>query len=178
LIGVTLAAAPPDAEHQYGHKKFEVLSSMMISLFIFAGAFEVLRESWQRVTREGPVAVPHVTWVSFVVISVSLVLGFVLSRYESRRAEALQSRILESDAAHTWGDVAGSLAVLVGLALTYFLNPAADAFVAFALGLYLVRVGYKVLMRNLGDVTDRAVLDPAAVERVAREFEGVFGTAR
>src|SRR4051812_18467743 len=48
LVGATLAAEPPDREHQYGHRKFEVLSSMGISLFIFLGAFEVMREAGAR----------------------------------------------------------------------------------------------------------------------------------
>ncbi|MBI3723204.1 cation diffusion facilitator family transporter, partial [bacterium] len=88
LIGVTLAAAPPDAEHQYGHRKFEVLSSMAISLFIFAGAAEVFHETWKRATDPADAA-PTVTWLSFTIIGASLVLGFLLSRFESRRAREL-----------------------------------------------------------------------------------------
>src|SRR6185295_13824831 len=45
------------------------------------------------------------------------------------------------------------------------------------LGVYLVRVGYKVLLRGLGVVSDRAVLDPREVATVAKEFAGVRGTA-
>src|SRR6478609_8678575 len=53
LVGVTLAAEPPDKEHQYGHRKFEVLSAMGISMFIFLGAFEVLREAGARLLEAG-----------------------------------------------------------------------------------------------------------------------------
>jgi cation diffusion facilitator family transporter len=178
LVGATLAAAPPDDEHQYGHRKFEVLSAMGVSLFIFAGAAEVLHEAWER-ARLGLEAVqPDVTWKSFAITGGSLVLSFLLSRYETRRARELGSALLDSDASHTWGDVAGSIAVLVSLVVTKFLHPAADIVIAFLLGAYLVRVGYKVLMRGMGVVADRAVLDPLKVAAVAREFEGVHGTAR
>jgi cation diffusion facilitator family transporter len=178
IVGATLAAEPPDAEHQYGHRKFEVLSAMGVSLFIFAGAGEVLHEAWGRASAglegDGPV----ITWVSFAVTAGSLVASLLLSRYETRKARELQSALLDSDASHTWGDVAGAAAVLVSLALTRYVHKAADVIVAFLLGAYLVRVGYKVLMRGLGVVSDRAVLDPESVAAVARQFEGVQGTAR
>ena len=178
LVGATLAAAPPDAEHQYGHRKFEVLSSMGISLFIFAGAAEVLHEALERVAAGSQAVAPRITWFSFALMAATFVLGFLLSRYEARRAKELGSRLLESDAAHTWGDVAAAGTVIGGLALTRFVHPVADVVVAFALGFYLVRVGYKVVMRNVGVVTDRAVLPPAEVERVVRDFPGVKGSVR
>jgi cation diffusion facilitator family transporter len=177
LLGVTLAAAPPDAEHQYGHRKFEILSAMAIGMFIFAGAGVVLHEAYERL-REPQEHEPVITWASFAVAGLSISTGLALSFYEAQRAKVLASPILDSDAAHTWSDVTGSIAVLVGLVLTRFVNPLADAIVALGLGLYLVKVGYSILMRGLGVISDRAVLDPADVERVAREFGHVQGTAR
>lgn len=179
LVGATFAAAPPDEEHQYGHRKFEVLSAMGVSLFIFAGAAEVLHEAWGRAAgSSGHEEVPDITWVSFVVTLASLGCSFLLSRYETKRAAELQSSLLDSDATHTWGDVAGAGAVLVSLALTRYVNKIADVVVAFLLGAYLIRVGYMVLMRGLGVVADRAVLEPETVAAVAREFDQVLGTAR
>ena len=177
LVGVTLAAEPPDQEHQYGHRKFEVLSSMGISLFIFLGAFEVLREAGSRLLSSDHVGPPRITWVSFAVAVVSIVLGVAISRFEARKGRELRSSVLDSDSAHTWSDVAGSIAVLAGLALARLVHSMADAVVALGLGVYLVRVGYKILMRGLGVISDRAVLDPREVQRVARELPGVQGTA-
>jgi cation diffusion facilitator family transporter len=177
LVGVTLAAEPPDNEHQYGHRKFEVLSSMGISMFIFLGAFEVLREAGARLLEAHHGEPPRITWVSFVIASISIVLGFTISRYEARRGRELRSPVLDSDSAHTWSDVTGSVAVLFGLLLARLVHPMADAIVALGLGVYLVKVGYTILLRGLGVIADRAVLDPLAVARVAREFSGVLGTA-
>jgi cation diffusion facilitator family transporter len=176
LVGVTLAAEPPDAEHQYGHRKFEVLSSMGISLFIIAGAFEVLREAAKRFFEAGH-APPEIGWVSFAVASLSAVLGLVLSRFEGKRGRELGSTVLSSDALHTWSDMASSLTVLAGLALARFVHPAADSIVALALGAYLIHVGYGIAMRGIGVISDKAVLDPHAIQRVARELPGVLGTA-
>jgi cation diffusion facilitator family transporter len=175
LVGATLAAEPPDREHQYGHRKFEILSAMAISMFIFLGAFEVLREASTRVFEKHDK--PDITWVSFGIAALSIVLGFLLSRFEARKARELKSAVLDSDSAHTWSDVASSLAVLVGLAAALFVHPLADSIIALALGLYLIRVGYKILMRGLGIISDRAVLDPEEVKRVARDLQGVMGTA-
>ena len=160
VVGVTLAAEPPDREHQYGHRKFEVL-----------------REAGSRLMEKGHGEPPNITWVSFAVAILSIVLGFTISRYEARKGRELRSSVLDSDSAHTWSDVAGSIAVLFGLALARLVHPMADAIVALGLGVYLVRVGYKILMRGLGVISDKAVLDPKEVQRVAREFSAVSGTA-
>jgi cation diffusion facilitator family transporter len=177
LVGVTLAAAPPDEDHQYGHRKFEVLSAMGISMFIFLGAFEVLREAYGRLVAREPAA-PEVSAASFAISVFSLVSGLLLSRYEARRGRELQSPVLNADADHTWSDVFATVVVLVGLAVTRFVHPMADALVALGLGSFLVRVGYNVLIRGLGVVSDRAVLDAARVDQVARSFPAVRGTAR
>jgi cation diffusion facilitator family transporter len=149
---------------------------MGISLFIFAGAFEVLREAWGRLRGAHPH--PEVTWVSFVVMLLSLAIGVTISRYEARRGRELGSSVLLSDAAHTWSDVGGSLAVLLGLAATRFVHPVADTVVALFVALVIVRVGYTILMSSMRVVSDRAVLDPVQVERVARELQGVLGAIR
>ncbi len=176
LVGITLAAEPPDREHQYGHRKFEVLSSMGISLFIFLGAFEIVREAGARLL-DSKGTPPRITWISFAVAAASIVTGFLLSRYEGRRGRELSSPVLEADAAHTWSDVFGSIAVLVGLTVARFVHPIADALVALGLGIYIVRVGYRILMGGIKVIADRAVLDPLEVQRVAKEFPGVLGTA-
>ena len=126
---------------------------------------------------ESRVVAPQITWISFAVAAVSIVSGLALSLYEGRRGRELGSSVLNADAAHTSSDVFGSVAVLAGLAATRFFHPIADAVVALGLGFYIVRVGYRILMGGLGVIADRAVLDPVHVQRVAKEFPGVQGTA-
>src|SRR5688572_16800732 len=48
LIAITLAAADPDSEHPYGHRKFEVLGALGIGVLLAGAAWNILTEAWQR----------------------------------------------------------------------------------------------------------------------------------
>src|SRR3989304_9676068 len=44
LIGIWIASRPTDENHPYGHKKFETLTSVGISVLLFLVCFNVVRE--------------------------------------------------------------------------------------------------------------------------------------
>src|SRR5687767_13235443 len=48
LVGLRLAKKPPDANHPYGHRKFETLAAGAIALFLLLVAVEVARAAFGR----------------------------------------------------------------------------------------------------------------------------------
>lgn len=48
LIGIAIAARPPDPDHPYGHRKFETLSAVAISILLFLTMIELLRSAFDR----------------------------------------------------------------------------------------------------------------------------------
>jgi len=48
LIGVSLAARPPDPDHPYGHERYEPLASMGIAAFMLAAFWKILESAWDR----------------------------------------------------------------------------------------------------------------------------------
>jgi len=51
LIGIWIGSRPIDQSHPYGHKKFETLTSVIISGLFFLGCFNVVREGVQLRTK-------------------------------------------------------------------------------------------------------------------------------
>ena len=49
LFGLRLGSRPPDDDHLYGHQKYEILSTMGISLLLFLAATEVIRGAIGRI---------------------------------------------------------------------------------------------------------------------------------
>ena len=45
LVGVSVARRPPDANHPYGHRKYETMASLGILLFLVLVLFEVLAQA-------------------------------------------------------------------------------------------------------------------------------------
>ena len=51
LIGLRIARKPPDADHPYGHRKFETLAAAGIFVFLLLVVIEVVRTAFSRLRR-------------------------------------------------------------------------------------------------------------------------------
>jgi cation diffusion facilitator family transporter len=170
LVGISIARRDPDSNHPYGHRKFEALAALGISMFLFISAWEVLREVIQRWGRSHEVQ-PGIE--TFVVMGATLLINVGVTRYESRRARELKSGILLADSRHTLSDVfvtVGVLASLVAASLEiYFL----DLVTAVAITGVIGYTAYRIVAGALGVLADAAAIDPKAVAGEALAIEGV-----
>lgn len=176
LVALRVAHKPPDEDHQYGHRKFEVLASMAISILLFATAAEILMESIRRF-REG--AAPEASWAALATALATLAVNVVVARYEARRGRELGSPFLLADARHTLSDVFATLGVLAAIGLSRAGLAWADPLAAVAIAGVIVRAGYRILTSGLDVVADRRVLPAADVEgAVAASFPSVRGVRK
>src|SRR6476660_8264810 len=113
---VRVSDQPADEEHHYGHGKFESLSALFIIALLYVLAGGILVESWSRL-RDGA-APPVLSAIPFAVLVVDIAVNFWRARALHRTARATRSQALAADALHFASDVLGSIAVIIGLALT------------------------------------------------------------
>ena len=112
-VSVRTADKPADADHPYGHDKFENLAAAIEALLILVGA----GRHRLRVRAPAVDAAPRCTRSASAsrVIAFSVLANVVVSTVLARRARETDSPALEGDAAHLRTDAATSAAVLVGL---------------------------------------------------------------
>src|SRR5262249_52764787 len=113
LIGVRAAGRPPDAEHPYGHRKFETVAAAGVGIFLLLVLVEVLRNAFNHLTGR---TAPTITAASFGVMIATIAANIVIVRYEAAAAARLGSELLVADATQTRADIWISLAVIVALA--------------------------------------------------------------
>ena len=53
LVGVSIARRPPDANHPYGHRKYETIASLGILLFLITVLVQVLGAAYDRLMTGG-----------------------------------------------------------------------------------------------------------------------------
>jgi hypothetical protein len=112
IVGIAVAARPPDREHHFGHGRYETLASMAIGALMAVGVLEIVQSAidrWQ--TGE----TPQVTQLSFGVMLGTIAINTGVTIWERRAARRLRSDLLEADARHTGSDVLVSAAVILGL---------------------------------------------------------------
>jgi len=172
-IVVRIADRPADEEHHYGHGKLESLSALGVIALLYVLAGGILVESVSRLREGAPP--PTLSAVPFVVLLVDIAVNFWRARALHRVAHDTSSHALAADALHFASDVFGSIAVLIGLALSGFGFPWGDA--AAAIG---VAVMISVLGLRLGRSTVETLLDRApegAAEKATAAIRAVPGVA-
>jgi cation diffusion facilitator family transporter len=169
---VRISGKPADAEHQYGHGKFESVSALAETALLFLLSGVVIWEAVKRLTEHEQHAVIANAW-AFGVIAVSIAVDFFRARALSRTAKKTSSHALEADALHFSSDLWASLAVLVGLAGVRFGIWWADSVAALAVAVLVCIAGWRLGRRTIDALTDAA---PAgAAEKITAAAAKVFG---
>jgi cation diffusion facilitator family transporter len=119
FFAVRYAAAPPDAEHRFGHGKAEAFSSLVQAGLVFASAALIGREAIGHLAAPHPLA--QEGW-AIAVMAVSIVLTAVLIAAQGRVLRQTSSVAVSGDRAHYATDLASNLIALVGIAASAWLG--------------------------------------------------------
>ena len=171
LIAITLAAAEPDHDHPYGHRKFEVLGALGIGVLLAFAAWHILAEAWSRWRTPKSI---EADWIAFAVMGATMVVNIVVTVYERRRGTELQSEVLLADSAHTRSDVLATAGVIASLVAARYDLRWLDVAVAVAISGLIAWAAVRVALSGASVLADRAVLDPADVSKVVLGVEGVI----
>ncbi len=170
LVGISFAARPPDEEHPYGHRKFEALAAISISVLLFVTSVELVRSVIDRLSSP---AVPQINLWSFAAVIFSIGVHLFTVVYERRRGRELQSEFLLADASHTAADIYVSLSVIAGLILVRLGYPIVDALLALGIAGVIAKIGIDIIRSSSAILMDRAVVSGREIERLVMGVEGV-----
>lgn len=162
LLAARGSARGPDADHPYGHNRYENAASLFLGVILLVVGAGML---WRGVERLlNPDEIPEVHVTALVVAVVVLVSKEGLFRYMLRAAQRVRSAMLVANAWHARSDAASSLVVAMGivgnLAGYRLLDPAAAALV----GLMIGRTGIKFAWDALQDLIDRGADDDTTAQ--------------
>jgi cation diffusion facilitator family transporter len=172
LIGLAVAARPPDPNHPYGHRRFETLTSLAIALFMLLALFEIVQRSIDRLRHD---VTPEVTAISFVVMLGTLLVNIVVTMWERRAARRLSSSILLADARHTGSDVFVTLSVIGGLIAVRLGFDWADVALALVVAGVIAWSAWQIVREAALSLSDEAVASTEKIEQAARSVPGVRG---
>ena len=170
LVGISLAARPPDRDHPYGHAKYESFAAMGIAILLFAGCLQLIVSAVGRLQSGGS---PNVTGLSFVVMALTLIINVGVSSYEYILGRRLKSSILVADSLRTRSDVFASLGVILGLFAVRMGYPLADPIIALFICALIIHTGLEIIRESSTALLDRAVIDEQVIVDLARSVEGV-----
>ena len=174
---VRVSDRPADEEHHYGHGKIESLSALGVTAMLYVLAGGILVTAYGHL-REGATP-PTLSAIPFIVLLLDIAVNLWRARALHRTAHATQSQALAADALHFASDVLGSVAVIIGLALSGLGYPWGDAAAAIGVAVVISVLGLRLARSTVETLMDRA---PSGIsERAAaaiRTVSGVVGVER
>ena len=159
LFAVRVAVRPPDREHHYGHGKAEHLAALGESAFLLLVSLFIGIESVRRLIDGSNGHDIEVTWWALTVLGVVIVVDASRALVSFRASRRYGSAALAANALHFTSDLAGSIAVLVGLLLVRAGEPSADAVAALFVAVLVVIAALRLAKRSVDVLMDRAVAD-------------------
>ena len=143
-----------DAEHPYGHHRFETAASLILGLLLLATGLGI---GWNAIGKlMHPEAIPRVGIAALWVAIGALIAKECLFRYLLHTAKQLQSSMLIANAWHARSDAASSLVVGIGIVGNLAGYPILDPLAAVIVGLIIVKMGGRFAYDALHDLVDRA----------------------
>jgi cation diffusion facilitator family transporter len=171
LVGVAIASRPKDADHPYGHKKFETFFSLGIAFLLGLVCFELIQEGLRRLHNP---SIPEVSILSFIVMITTMIINVSVMNFERGKGRTLQSDILVSDAMHTKADILTSLSVIVSLIAVKLGFPILDAITTLLIALFIAHAAYEIIRDGCRTLCDETVIkDTRKIENIVLSVNGV-----
>jgi cation diffusion facilitator family transporter len=158
FFAVRVALRPPDREHHYGHGKAEHLAALGESAFLVLVSIFIASESVRRLIDGGGHDI-DVTWWALTVLGVVIAIDASRAITSFRTSRRYGSAALAANALHFTSDLAGSVAVLVGLLLVRAGHGWADSAAALFVAVLVVIAAIRLAKRSIDVLMDRAVAD-------------------
>ena len=161
LVFVRIGAKPQDADHDYGHGKYETLATLLVALALVGAAVGIIVSGALKIARwlkgetlqmPGMLAL----WAALLSITVKE----ILYRYTIAKGKALESQAVIANAWHHRSDALSSVGAAIGIGGAILLGQrwaVLDPLASIVVGAMLVKVAWELLKISTGELTDSSL---------------------
>ena len=167
------SSLPADREHPYGHRKFETLAVFILASILVVLAFELALNA---ITREETEVAS--SGIELVVMLSVLVINILVTNWQHRWANRLDSDILRADATHTFADVLITSVVIGGWQLSAMGYVWVDRLCALGVSFLVFYLAYNLFRRAVPVLLDEYAIDPEELSNTINNVHGVRSTSR
>lgn len=175
LLVARIAHSAPDANHPYGHGRFETLGTIAMGIIFFTTAGILLYDSYMRLQNVENLPIPAPA--GLVIAMISIASKEWIYHYTMRVANRLNSSLLKANAWHSRSDAISSVAVLVGLLAAQQGYAWMDTVAGVFVSLIIAKIGWELCMDSLKELVDTAIPQQRReqIERTILGVEGILG---
>ena len=134
ILGTRLAGRKPDADHPYGHGRYEYLSAMVVSAIVIYAGVTAFVESVKKIIYP---EMPDYSAVSLIIIGGAVIVKFFLGRYVKSVGKRINSNSLVSSGSDALFDAVLSLSVFVSAVIYISTGLSLEAYVGVLISIFI-----------------------------------------
>ena len=174
LLGFKLADKPADAEHPYGHGRYEYLSALMVAVMILVIGVELLKSSVDKILHPQEVSF---TLVTLLILALSIAGKVWLSAFNRAVGKKIDSSALVAAADDSRNDVIATSAVLISGVIAWITGISLDGYMGAAVALFILVSGFNLVRETidpmLGSMPDKTEVEH--IRETIMHYPGVLG---
>ncbi len=158
-LGFRLARRPADADHPYGHARYEYLSGLAVAAMILLIGAELVKTSVGKILDPEPI---DFSLVTLGVLAASIAVKLWMAGFYRKLGDMIASTTLLAAAVDSRNDVIATSAVLLGCLASRFFQVDIDGYVGLAVAILIlcsgVKLGKETISPLLGKQPDAALV--------------------
>lgn len=174
LIGFKLASAKPDADHPFGHGRYEYISGLIVSMLILFMGWELLSSSFEKIL--SPSLVKH-DGLTIAILVVSVVIKLYMFFYNRSISKKIDSASMRAVSADSVADAVATSFVLVSLLVGNAFGLMIDGYCGVAVAAFIFVAGIRAAKETidllLGQTPEKEFVD--RIEKIVRSSPSVVG---
>ncbi|MGT2932773.1 cation diffusion facilitator family transporter [Streptococcus catagoni] len=151
LIGLHLASQPADANHRFGHWKFEDLSSLITSFIMFIVGFQVLIQTVQNIFYGKTSPVDPLGAIVGVISAIVMLLVYFYNRWLSKK---VKSSALVAASKDNLSDAITSIGTSIAILAASLKLPIIDRIAAIIITFFILKTAFDIFMQSAFSLSD------------------------
>lgn len=175
FIATSASLKPPDAEHMYGHEKFESLGGFIGGIMLIGTAIWIMLEAIPRIIENQPYINTELEFTGFIAIGYTFCVDFFRVGTLRKTAKS-ESATMKAGFYHAIADLGSTLIALLGFGLATRGFYRGDSIASMILSLLLAYLSIRLVWNSGIELSDAISKDVA--EKVMKEILGTEGVCK
>lgn len=174
FVSFILSSRPADAEHPFGHERFEYICSLLVSFLILFFSFELVISSVEQIFH--PTAL-RFDMLMIAVLTISIIVKLFMYYYNTKYGKKINSSVMRATALDSISDVMATAAVLIAIMISHYTGINLDGYMGVVVALVIAKAGIEIVRDTLNELLGQAP-DPEFINEVVSKvlsYEGVLG---
>lgn len=175
FVGVQLAGRPADAEHPFGHGRYEYIAALIVAFLVVEVGFSCFKSSVTKIFHPEEL---HFQVVIIIVLCLSVLVKIWLAMFNKKLGKKINSKVMQATAADSTGDVLVTSATILSLVVGSLTGLRIDGYMGVVVSIFVLLAGFRIakdtLEPLLGEAVNREVYE--SITQKIESYEGIVGS--